>query len=612
MKRCAIAFVLVAHILLLSRLFPFDAAVSGEPVLNVDHALHYYRAVSAGRHYLPEGALWGYDPFHAAGYPAGTVTDLDDKAVEVFTGVFGPLIGNGRAFNLFLFLAYALFPLAYFASARLLRMSPAVAVTAAALSSAFFHFDAKVANWVLFGGFGFVFASVAAPCLSAALARYVERPDRRGFLLLIAVAPVFYFHVLTAVLLAVLGFVLLAPLSRAGSRAILGALLATAVIVVVNLPWIAPMLSDWGIIRPTPVGFHTGRPFLAGLLQQFGEVRFWGLILPLVAGTAGLVELWRNGRRWLAGAWGTGALLLLLAGHEGSRVPALVAFIEPPRLWVSLPFALALPAAIGIVASVRRILDSYRGLVRWGVVVALILLLLIGGKGIVLPVATRIFGTARLKTGLGRDARLLFASIRQAGDPSGRVAFEEIGDHDGGRTPFGSYLAAIAPLETRRCYVGGPYYRGFTGHSASAFVNGKIAGGRIRDLSNRELAAWFDRYDVTAVVACVPGSIDRLEDAEDLVKLVGMVPPYHVFEVLRPPDAFALGAGTVRYAYDRIEVTAESAGDLVIKAHWDRRLTVDAPRKLAREPVEGDPVGFIRVTGGAPGSFVIRNGDRGR
>ena len=612
MRRFALVLVLAVHVFLLTRLFPVTAAVSAEPVLNVDHALHYYRAVSAGRHYLPEGALWGYDPFHACGYPAGTVTDLDDKAIEVFTGVFGPLIGNGRAFNLFLFLAYALFPLAYFGSARLLGFSTAVALTAAALASAFFHFDAKIANWVLFGGYGFVLASVAAPCLSAVLARYVERPDRRGLALLVLIAPVFYLHVLTAVLLAVLGFVLLIPLFRAGRRAVLAAVLATGAIVAVNLPWIAPLVADWGIIVPTPVGFQEGRPLLGTLARHLGEVRFWGLILPVVAGAAGLVELARTGRHWLAAAWGVGAFAILVVGYEGQRVPFLVAFVEPPRLWVSLPFALAIPAGIGLVASARGILRVRSRSTRLRVGAALFLLVAVGWRGVGLPVATRLLGRAELRTGYPDEARLLFERIRGLGDPAGRVAIEEIGDHDGGRTPFGSYLVAVAPLETGRAYVGGPYYRGFTGHAASAFVNGRLAGRPVDELGSADLAAILERYDVTAVVTVKARSTASLRRLTDVLEEVAVVGPYVLFEAKRPSNPFLLGRGTVGYAYDRIEVNAESPGDLVIKVHWDRRLTVGAPRRILREPVEGDPVGFIRVTGGGPGRFVIRNGDRGR
>jgi hypothetical protein len=598
--------VIAAHVALLLRLLRPHVLFGADPVRSTDHALHWYRAHVAGRHFLPEGRLWGYDPFHAAGSVTGTVHDLDNKAVEVFVGVLGPVLGGGAAFNWFLFLTYAAVPVAFLIAARVLRLGRLEGVLAAVLASAAFHGDPYVANWTLFGGFGHVHASVVAPLVVALLARRIEQPDAKSAWWLLATAPLFYVHVLSAVLTAALGIALVPQALRAGVRRLGLTLAVVAAIVLVNLPWIAPMLGDWGRILPTPPETSSGGVPLSGFVRLVGEGRVLGLLLPVVAGAAGVVLTWRAGRRSLAAAWGLGGLLLLVGAFEGNRSELLLSLVEPPRLKVTVPFALALPAAVALVAAARHAVR------RWGRVPAAIgcaALVLVGANVLLRPLANRALGMAHLRSALDPGADALFARLRDLGDPRGRLALEEIGPFDGGKPPFRAYLAALAPLHTGRPMIGGPYYRGFTAEKVAAFVNGKLAGRDITALSDREILERLDRYDVTGIAACQPSSIERLREAEGaVVEEVGAVPPYVLFRVRRDAQPTVLGDAAVDVTYDRIDVRPRSAEPIVLKWHFDPRLSVPEPLRLTREPVpDGDP-GFVRVEGhdGEPFAITLR------
>lgn len=598
----AVWCVLGAHVVLLLRLLRPYVLFGADPVRSTDHAMHWYRAHVAGRHFLPSGRLWGYDPFHTAGTVTGTVHDLDNKAVEVFVGVLGRVLGDGVAFNWFLFLGYAAIPVGFVVAARILRLGWGAAACAAGVAVAAFHGDPYFANWTLFGGFGHVLASAVAPCVVAVLARRVESPDARSAWLLLAVAPLFYVHVLSAVLTAALGIALVPAALRAPPRRVAATLAVVGLIVLVNLPWMGPMLRDWGRIVPTPPEHVAiGVPF-AGFVKLVREGRVYGLLLPLLAGGAGIVMTWRAGRRPLAAAWALGGVLLVLAAFEGNRSLVLRSLVEPPRLKVTLPLALALPSGIALAAAAERLRS------RWGVLrpaVALAVACAAAFPYVVKPIARRVVGSAHLRSALDPRAEELFAELRSLGDPRGRLALEEIGPLDGGSPPFKAYLASIAPLHTGRAMIGGPYYRGFTAEKVAAFVNGKLVGRPVVGLSDDEIAERLARYDVTGVAACTEASIARLRSAPGVLEEAGAVPPYVLFRVLRESDPTVEGEADVRVDYDRIDVTPRSTDPLVLRLHFDERLTVPEPLVMTREPApDGDP-GFIRVEGHGGVPFAI-------
>jgi hypothetical protein len=239
---------------------------------------------------------------------------------------------------------------------------------------------------------------------------------------------------------------------------------------------------------------------------------------------------------------------------------------------------------------------------------ALLLVVSAGYPFLVAPLLPRAVGTAHLRSALDPRAEELFARLRSLGDPRGRLALEEIGPFDGGDPPFRAYLAAIAPLHTGRAMIGGPYYRGFTAEKVAAFVNGKLAGRALPELGDDELSACLARYDVTGVAACTDASVARLRAARGVLAEVDAVPPYVLFEVRRDADPTVLGDAAVVVDYDRIEVRPRSAEPLVLRWHFDERLAVPEPLRIAREPVPGGDPGFIRVEdhGGRPFAITTR------
>lgn len=72
-----------AHLVSTLFFFPPEDLLNSRPALSLDHALHYQQVVRAREVFGDSYRLHGYDPYFMAGYPGGTVFDIDSKGVEL-------------------------------------------------------------------------------------------------------------------------------------------------------------------------------------------------------------------------------------------------------------------------------------------------------------------------------------------------------------------------------------------------------------------------------------------------------------------------------------------------------------------------------------------------
>ncbi|RPJ55487.1 MAG: hypothetical protein EHM12_12115, partial [Dehalococcoidia bacterium] len=67
--------------------FPPEDLVNDRPVLTLDHAVHYYQVERSREVTGGSMRLYAYDPWFMAGFPAGTVQDIDSKGVEAWCSI---------------------------------------------------------------------------------------------------------------------------------------------------------------------------------------------------------------------------------------------------------------------------------------------------------------------------------------------------------------------------------------------------------------------------------------------------------------------------------------------------------------------------------------------
>ena len=86
-------------------------------------------------------------------------------------------------------------------------------------------------------------------------------------------------------------------------------------------------------------------------------------------------------------------------------------------------------------------------------------------------------------------------------------------------------------------------------------------------------------------------------------------PIHRVYKTKTPVSFFAEGSGRVKASLNRIEVSGTNPDeDIVLRFHWLETLVCAEGCTVKKEPLERDPVGFIRIPAPHPADFTIENG----
>jgi hypothetical protein len=104
--------------------------------------------------------------------------------------------------------------------------------------------------------------------------------------------------------------------------------------------------------------------------------------------------------------------------------------------------------------------------------------------------------------------------INQATPAEGRVLFDESGDETG-FVYDGMYLSAFIPYWTGRQLIGGPINLYNDRHHFAEFHSGKLLKKEIHRLTDDAIRNYFRLYNIGAVVAFHPDSIQRIQSVRD-------------------------------------------------------------------------------------------------
>ena len=186
----------------------------------------------------------------------------------------------------------------------------------------------------------------------------------------------------------------------------------------------------------------------------------------------------------------------------------------------------------------------------------------------------------------------------------GRVLFEESGDETG-FIYAGMYLSAFAPHRTGRELIGGPLNLYNDLHHFAEFHSGLFFKQRIEAISDRALEDYLRAYNIGAIVAFHPQSVQRLLALRDRVRLDRRIGPFHLMRVEQPLTWLLEGEGRVQSFLGGIRVEEARGESLVLKYHWSPRLVADPPARVEPFPILADPIPFIRVVD-PPAAFTLR------
>jgi hypothetical protein len=608
---------------------PPSAFSGSDPVPGYDFEFHAFEIWSVVEALDEWGRSWAWDPHLLAGYPTGTVFDTDSKGWEILVFSLGTIgIPTAVAFNLFVLLAHLLLPAVVFASARLFGLGRWASLLSVFLASMLWHFDSFAHTVWRVGMMSYAMAVYGQLLPLALFHRYLE--SRRWPLLLLLAGALGLLHLIhpfaftcLVVPMSCLYVRSFRSLSLGAHAGIAAACLFT---VAVNGWWLAVALRFWGHIVPvTPfcqgdisyiltdlVGIEQD-PFVTGWCGVRTTLR----TLVLAAAAACLVR-WR-GRgdpRFLPLAAGTGALVAI--AYLGSHVWVL-AQTQPYRHILPAMMLAVIPAASLAQELVRSrpVAGLSRGSLAVVVVVSAFVVPVIGrdvaryfGQGaesrecppgdalpaVDLPPNPAAPGPRPTchYVPLPRDHDILARRLARLNRAEGRILVEDwvLAEHLARRT--GAYI------------LGGFPFRNMTHAAANLFVR----------MSRQEIGAsgipqYLEDYAVKWVLLSRPHPV-----LEALLVPVGSVPfctdgnvgRHRLFRTSSDASFFAANGGEVDAYLNRIQVrSTDPYSDVVLRFHHLDSFVCKPDCRVEREPLPGDPVGFIRVTAPHPVDFTIVN-----
>jgi hypothetical protein len=576
------------------------------------------------------GKAWAYDPYLLAGFPNGTIFDADNKGWELWVFALWKLgVPRGMAFNLFILLAHLMVPWVVFASARLFGSDKWVALLAAAFGVWLWYFD-SFPHWCWW--VGMIAWDIAGYFFLLPLAlfyRYLHG-GKWWHLALVAVT-LSAGHLIHPYTFVILVLPMLAIYLRSFKNLRwprhTSIFAAAGFVLLTNAYWLIAALRHWHYIldsafycQSTLDFFLTDylgilkEPLVTGVLMNRTTLRFF-LLFTAIAGFV----YWRKDRddRLLPMALGTGFMLVVAYMGGYSLV---LSQIQPYRAVLPAMYLTLIPAAELIARFVRQ--GVFKGLP---------------------PAAKALFaiGLAALSAGLVRDALYFLpnalpnpqltqddelANIAVNPDfavvdgAKGRQmefrhgpAFEDFGqiadwlmenDKGTGRVLvewwiLGEHLA----WKTNSQILGGFLEINLQHSAANLFRRDK--GG---DIGEEALQKYFEDYAVEWVILSRPHLAIEKKYGH-LLEPIGYIPPLNrIYKTKIEPSFLARNRGTVKASLNRIEVTGTDPNeDAVLRYHFHETLVCKPNCTLKMEPLEDNPVGFIRVPAPHPADFVIEN-----
>jgi hypothetical protein len=589
---------------------PPTGLFNSQPVIEQDWGLHFHHLKSAEAFWHQDRVFWGYNPFFMAGYPSNTIQDLSIKLFEFLALILSSVgLTPIQWFKILAFIAMAAVPwLMYFAARNLFfdraDIKSGAALVAALLGTAYW-WNSLPREMFFYGMVGYAPASYASVLGVTLLYRIAKTPRlwspaHLGWLMLsLVILPL---HVQSIVMfLPPLVALLLVQRNVFRRNLLIWTAGAAVLSILANLPWLAPAFhhrSDdvsLAIVDQLPL-FTSIDPFTF-VKDYLGPSGYWSFRPPfaekgfrlmlLFLGSWGMWRLLRDENRATGAVLASASLVLFLLAYLGSLIPFMKSW-QPLRFKVPLDLFLALAASY-IVA---------HGLARRSLMSRSFLMPTVAAGGVLAFLfnlfATETRGTMLLRTEIRPELNAIVDWIKRETPAEGRVLFEESGDETG-FVYDGMYLSSFIPHWTHRELIGGPINLYNDRHHFAEFHSGKLLKKEIQTLTDDAIRNYFRLYNIGAVVAFHPDSVQRLQAVPGLVTLEQRIGPVHFMKVNQPLSWFLQGEGKVKASLNRLDLSELKGKEIVLKYHWTKGLSASPPARIVPIKIYDDPIPFIKI-----------------
>jgi len=606
------------HICRLAALFsPASGIFNTQPLIDQDWGLHFHHLNSLAAFWHQDKITWGYNPFFMAGYPSNTIQDLSIKFFEWAALALSAIsLSPLQWFKICAFLAMASVPWLMYTAAENLFFADETKHFIAVLAAFFgtvYWWNSLPREMFFYGMIGFPAASYLSIWEITFFYRLAVFPQKIGWshlAWLVFAAASIPLHVQSVItfLPPMLALLLVEK------RLITGRLLAWSagavlVALFVNAVWLIPAINHRAddvsatIVDQLPLFVGTS-PFTF-LLDYLGPRGFWtfrtslmekGLrLMLLILGTAGTWSLIKSRQRSVGVMLATTVLVLFAVTYFGA-LSSIVKALQPLRFKVPLDLILVIAGSYYLSLSWARGGSSQQFV---GATVAFGLLAFILNL-----VQTESAGRLQLRSTLSPELNAIVEWIDRETPTNARLLFEESGDETGfvyDRT----YLSSFLPYLTGRQLIGGPINLYNDRHHFAEFHSGKLFQKKAQNISDSELLNYLRLYNIGAVVAFDPMSIQRLQSIPGLVTVEERIGPVHLMKVNQPLSWFLVGEGSVKASYNRLELSGLKGNEVVLKYHWVDGLTTVPLTRIEPVQVADDPIPFIKLVN-PPAAVTLR------
>jgi hypothetical protein len=597
------------HLLGLLLLYePMNGLFDQNPLIDQDWGLHFFHLNSLEAFWQQDRSFSGYNPFFMAGYRSNTIQDLSIKFFEYASiGLASLALSSIQWFKLTAFLSTSGVPWLMFFSARNLFSSAdqknVIAVSAALLGTAYW-WNSLPREMFFYGMIGFpvaAYLSILGVSLFYRMATDGRAVTPAHFGWLGFALAILSLHVQSVVMFAPPLIALLIIQPKLIRRNLLLWTLGTlALALFVNFFWLWPALMHRGddlskmIVDQLPI-FASTEP-LTFLIDYLGTKGYWtfrpgfiekGFRLGLLfLAVLGLRSLFRHEKRAMGMMLACALIVLFLVTYFGALSPSIKAW-QPLRFKVPLDLFLTLIAAYAIGQWTEERTPTTLRYVPWLATVAICAFF-------VNLLQTEGTAKLRLRSQLRPELQSIVEWIQRDTPSEARVLFEESGDETG-FVYDGIYLSSFIPGLTGRSLIGGPINLYNDRHHFAEFHSGKLLKRDIGVFSDQELRNYFKLYNIGAVVAFYPPSVERLESVPGLVTLDRRIGPVHLLKVNQNLSWFVQGEGKVKADLNRLKITEIKGQEVILKYHWIDGLRSEPTVKIAAVKLADDPIPFIKI-----------------
>lgn len=597
-RRAVILAILVVHIIATLYFFPLDGLLNDRPAINLDHSLHYYQAYQTRDVVRTTLQIDRYDPYFMAGYPGGTIFDLDMKGAEVFCA-FMPILNVARSLKIFILFGYLIMIATMYWGSRLHGFKFEESILGLLVFLAYWHWGRPYAGDFRFAGmFSFVFATHLCFLLVALLRKVPQHLWLRTFFILGPFA--FLIHP-TAVVMLPVPFLVAIAIDHRQWR--LGTFLLLLVwclgVIFVNYLWLEPFFKYIRIKTTTEMYFQIKG--WRGLIALVGRPSCLLAIAMIVLSVVGVWQLAKE-RRLSSGLPALmGSVFLFFVAGAGVYLWGLNQ-LEPGRFLFGGFLFLTPLAGVGT----RCLRDGFlrwtrgeraRDFLKTSVTVILVLFML--------PLSlleSKSYYRHTMRTSYPPGITSLIENIDRHVDKSGRLMIE-----DSAAMYYGDiHLPALLPLVTGVEQIGGPFPNTYLLYYFTTFSWERTFGKPLEQWDAATLQPYLELYNVRWILTA------RRESGRFMAELLDKEPTWQQ----RRYKLWAVGPERERtdgeqpiITADINRITIENANvseGYLLSYHWVPGLSTDPPAEISARNRLDDPVPFIFLEPNGASRVVIK------